>query len=187
MPVPDFDHNDVLPPHVGDVTVSSNMSPYRVTTLELVMKLGTSIERRVILIGLLDMRDDLRRIGFSDGFQWIDGSFVEDVAKWRGDDPHDVDVVTFCLPVVLPTADPALLGVLRDHGATKTRYRVDHQIVSLGSPPERVVDSSRFWFGLFSHQRGTAVWKGMLHIDLMTPNEDIAAREHLAAITLAHP
>jgi hypothetical protein len=40
-------------------------------------------------------------------------------------------------PIVLPNADPALLSVLRDHGATKTRYRVDHQV---GAVSESVTD-----------------------------------------------
>jgi hypothetical protein len=34
-------------------------------------------------------------VGLDNGFQWIDGSFVEDVEKSRGRAPGDVDIVTF--------------------------------------------------------------------------------------------
>jgi hypothetical protein len=48
-PIPDFDHNLVLPPHLGDPVNRSQLSPYRCSTLDLVRKLGTSPERRAIL------------------------------------------------------------------------------------------------------------------------------------------
>lgn len=183
VPIPGFDHNDVLPPHVGDVAVAANMSPFPASIAEVVQAFGTSRERVAILVGVLDLRADLRRVGVNGGFQWFDGSFLENVEKTRPGPPRDIDVVTFFrfqAPAVAP--DPAVVARLRDHGSTKAHYRVDHYLVPLTDPPERLVEQSRFWFGLFSHQRGTAIWKGMLQIDLMTENEDNAARQALAAL-----
>jgi len=181
MPIPSFDHNDVLPAHVGDVTQSANMSPYRVTALEVVQRFATSRERAAVLSGWLRLRDDLRNLNLAGGFQWVDGSFVEDVEKIRGRAPDDIDVVTFFHPAVGPV-DPALAAVVRDHNQTKARYQVDHYLVPLRDAPERLVDQSRFWFGLFSHQKGTSVWKGMLHVDLLDVAADTAARQALAAL-----
>ena len=186
MPIPAFDHNDVLPPHVGDVTNSANMSPYRVTSLEVTKRLGTSRERAVILRGWLDLRADLRRLTFPGGFQWLDGSFLEDVEKIRGVPPNDLDAVTFFQSPLGPV-DPALAAVIKDHAATKSRYRVDHYLVPLADKPERLVDQTRFWFGLFSHQKATAVWKGMLQVDLMTDPVDTLARQHLESLHPATP
>ena len=183
MPIPTFDHNDVLPPHVGDVTQSANMSPYRVSSLEVAQRFGASPERATILLGWLDLRADLRRLNLGGGFQWLDGSFLEDVEKIRGVPPNDLDAVTFYQAPVGPV-DPTVAAIITDHTATKTRYRVDHYLVPLVDRPERLVDNSRFWFGLFSHQKATAVWKGMLHVDLMTDAVDSSARQHLLSL---HP
>jgi hypothetical protein len=186
MPIPNFDHNDVLPPHVGDVTDPANMSPYRVTSLEVAERLRTSPERAAILLGWLDLRADLRRLSLAGGFQWLDGSFLEDVEKIRGVPPNDLDAVTF---FQAPTGlvDPALAAVITNHTATKSRYRVDHYLVPLADRPERLVDQTRFWFGLFSHQKATAVWKGMLQVDLMTDAVDTVARQHLLSLNPATP
>lgn len=180
MPIPSFDHNDVLPAHTGDVTQPANMSPYRVTALEVIQRFATSPSRVAVLTGWLQLRVDLRQLNLG-GFQWVDGSFVEDIEKIRGRAPEDIDVVTFYHPPVGPI-DPTLAAVFKDHGQTKARYRVDHYLVPLRDAPERLVDNSRFWFGLFSHQKETSVWKGMLHIDLSDVAADTAARQHLTAL-----
>lgn len=186
MPIPTFDHNDVLPPHVGDVTQSANMSPYRVSSLEVAERFSTSPERATILLGWLDLRADLRRLNLGGGFQWLDGSFLEDVEKIRGVPPNDLDTVTFFLAPVGPV-DPILAAVIQNHTATKNRYRVDHYLVPLADRPERLVDQTRFWFGLFSHQKSTAVWKGMVQVDLMTDAVDTLARQHLVSLLPATP
>lgn len=176
MPVPDFDHNGVLPPHLGNhAQDSSRMAPYTCTSVELVDKLCTSNDRRNILYGLFELRDALRLLGINQGFQWLDGSFTEDVENRRGGPPGDIDVITFYQPLsAAPTAAPALavLAVLVDRAATKSRYRVDHIFVPLASHLDRVldahriVDNTRYWFGLFSHRRSDDVWKGMLRLEL---------------------
>ncbi len=192
MPIPDFDHNGVLPPHVGDHTSSrENMSPYPTTSAELCTKLGTTDERRQILLGFFELRAALRQLGVTSGFQWLDGSFAEEAEKTRGRAPNDIDVVTFFQPAPLPTQPtPALttfLPVLSNRDATKHRFRVDHIMVPLASTPDRIadarrlVDDVRYWFGLFSHRRSDDVWKGMLQLPLDTATDDQQAAESIRA------
>jgi len=184
MPIPDFDHNLVLPPHVGDHAVSrTNMSPYPCTSLELCAKLGASLERQRILRGFFELRDALRRFGLL-GFQWLDGSFTEDKENssdlTRKGPPGDIDVVTFYYPpAVLPSPMPAdlaaILPIIQNRKATRDRFHVDHILVPLTSAPEFLVDDVRYWFGLFSHRRGDDVWKGMLQLPLDTATDDTLA------------
>lgn len=192
MPIPDFDHNGVLPPHVGDHSVDrSQMSPYRTNSMELCVKLGTTDERRQILLGLFQLRDALRQLGVTSGFQWLDGSFVEDAERTPGRAPGDIDVVTFFqpVPIIPPPSSPlsALVPILTDRDATKNHFRVDHILVPLTSTPDRIadakrlVDDVRYWFGLFSHRRNDDVWKGMLQLALDTATDDQLAADSLRA------
>src|SRR3546814_8995494 len=71
------------------------MSPYSTSMTEIVSRFATSAERVAILRGLLDFRARLAGIDIVQGFQWIDGSFVEDCETVRQRPPLDVDVVTF--------------------------------------------------------------------------------------------
>ncbi len=194
MPIPDFDHNGVLPPHVGDHAANrAHMSPYPCTSMELCAKLGTTDERRQILVGFFELRDVLRQLGITSGFQWLDGSFAENAEKTRGRAPNDIDVVTFFLPIPPPLNPPppvaALLPVLADRDATKQRFHVDHILVPLAATPDRLadarrlVDDVRYWFGLFSHRRSDDVWKGMLQLPLDTGAEDVQAANSIRTRT----
>ena len=110
----------------------------------------------------------------------MDGSFLEDVEKVRGRPPADLDVVSWVrIGVARTKPDPALVSMLTDHSKTKARFHIDHFIHRLDAPGEALVGSSRYWFGLFSHQRDTAVWKGMLQLDLDPSAGDVAARDFL--------
>ena len=71
------------------------MAPYNVPLLQVADRFGTSKERIEILKGLIAYRDELRTAGFLNGFQWLDGSFMENVEKNRSRPPGDIDVVTF--------------------------------------------------------------------------------------------
>jgi hypothetical protein len=194
MPIPDFDHNGVLPPHVGDHAANrANMSPYLCNSMELCTKLGTSEERRQILFGFFELRNALRQLGITSGFRWLDGSFAEYAELTRGRAPNDIDVVTYYQPIPprpgMPPAVTALLPVLADRDSTRLRFRVDHILVPLASTPDRfadarrLVDDVRYWFGLFSHRRSDDVWKGMLQLPLDTAAEDVQAANSMRART----
>ena len=181
MAIPDFDANSVMPPHLGDPTKSAEISPYPCTTLELCDKFSTSGERIQILDGLLRLRDRLRNAGMTDGFQWLDGSFLEDVEHARGRPPGDIDVVTFYwspdvdITKKLVASFPDLL----DRAKIKADFFVDHFPIDVGYRPELTVEATRYWCSLFSHTR-SGVWKGMLRIDLNTIADDNDALAFLA-------
>lgn len=179
MPIPDFDHNGVLPPHLGLPTDPRQISPYPVTALEVCERFGASLERRAILRGWLELRDKLRQLGQVSGFQWIDGSFLEDVEARRGSAPNDIDVVSFLSIQNLQNQNHALISLLANHAAVKQGFKVDHFIVLLTWPGYVIVEQSRYWCGLFSHRRVDSVWKGMLKVDLGAQADDDVARKHL--------
>lgn len=185
MPIPDFNADGVLPPHGGNPTSRVELSPFAASILELCQKFATTPERRAIFSGLIRLREALAQVGILNGFQWIDGSFLEDVERLRGRAPGDIDVVTFYRLANVPFAvDPAVFAVLADHGATKNSFHVDHQLVNLAWEQSIIVEHTRYWCGLFSHQRDTGIWKGMARIDLGTALEDNAAAQHLASLSL---
>jgi hypothetical protein len=106
----------------------------------------------------------------------MDGSFVEDVEQMRGRPPADIDVVTFGFT---PTfADQAAFHAwlapnreLFDQRETKRRYKCDAYFVDMGKRPDLLVDDTRYWFGLFSHQRETSLWKGMVQMPLVSDDD----------------
>ena len=61
----------------------------------------------------------------------------------------------------------------------KAQYHLDHFSFDAGFRPEMTLESTRYWTLLFSHNRD-GVWKGMLKIDLDTPDLDNEARQVLA-------
>ena len=79
MPIPDFDHNHVLPPHLGNPIVHSELSPYPCTILELCAKFSTSPQRIAILKNFVQFRQKMTLNGVLFGFQWLDGSFLENI------------------------------------------------------------------------------------------------------------
>ena len=93
-PIPPFDHNLVLPPNLGNPTNPAHLSPYPCTTLDLCERLATTPHRRGILGQFLDFRERLTTEGLINGFQWLDGSFLEDIEVRESRPPKDLDVVT---------------------------------------------------------------------------------------------
>jgi hypothetical protein len=183
-PIPQFDHNLVLPPHLGDPTNPLQLSPYPCTTLDLCQRFGTTAPRRAILGKFLDFRDRLRSEGLTSGFQWVDGSFLEDVEARDGRPPNDLDVVTVYWGYDLPF-QAQLMGhfpEFRSPALSKTNYSLDHYALDAGYSPEVTLEWTRYWILLFSHNR-SGVWKGMLRVALNTPTEDAAARVELQKIT----
>lgn len=169
--IPAFNHSHVLPPFEGALMASAHSSPYPVTASELVQRFAFNPARCIILDGLLRYRAELRQLGFVRGFQWLDGSFVEDVEAREDRAPNDIDVVTFAHP-------PAGLGKEQINQMLGSRVDLfvqerckegihcDTSIVNLTTSPEWLVTQTRYWYGLYSHRRGDALWKGMLQLPL---------------------
>ena len=184
MPIPPFDHNLVLPPHLGDPTQPSDLSPYPCTTLELCLRFGTSPERRKILGQFLDFRQRLADEGLTNGFQWLDGSFLEDIEAQEGRPPRDLDVVTvyWGYDFSFQTQLVAKFPEFADPKLAKASFALDHYPLDASYHPETTVRWTAYWISLFSHNR-LAVWKGMLRVELNTTADDSAARLELAKVT----
>lgn len=179
---PSFNHSGVIPPFRTDPTTRDG-SPYLTDLVTVVAQLGATPERRLLINGLLDYREALRNVGITNGFQLIDGSFTENCEAVKGRPPGDIDLVTYAyLPV-----GPAELGsffqdnlVLFAPKLAKESFHCEAFFIDMAKAAELVVDDTMYWHGLFSHQRDTFMWKGMLRIPLMA--DDVAARAKLASI-----
>lgn len=184
MPVPAFDHNLVLPPHLGDPTSPDQLSPYPCSTAELCKAFGTSRERRAILSKFLDFRERLGAAGLTNGFQWLDGSFLEDIESRENRPPGDLDAVTvyWGYDLAFQTRLSAAFPEFANPMLCRSAYLLHHFPIDASHTPEATLEASRYWILLFSHNR-LGNWKGMLKIDLNTPMEDAAARQELARCT----
>ena len=180
--IPTLNQSGVLPPFIPELgpTDPAGMAPYRASIAEVVKRYGYSEERQVILRGLLSYRAKLRSLGITNGFQWLDGSFVEDVEKSRGRPPNDIDIVTFA-DRPHDTRDQDQWRILVSENSdvfipelSKDAYSCDAYFVDLETPPLHIVNNTKYWFGLFSHQRESYLWKGMIEIPLLCNDEEEA-------------
>lgn len=182
--IPDWDLHGVVPPIRLSAPTSRDRSPYSVSLIDFILRFGTTAARREIISGFLNYRDALRGVRIVRGYQWIDGSFIEDIETIEYRDPRDIDVVTlFHLPE--GETQETLLGRmprLFQAEDTKIDYRVDAHYVQLNTDTtESLVDQITYWYSLWSHRR-SGRWKGYLKVDLSTV-EDHAARASLDAMT----
>jgi hypothetical protein len=179
--IPDWSSSGILPP-VRNNPTGLDRSPYKSDLLEFSTRFNTSPERTTLLLGLLDYRRALRTAGLNSGFQWLDGSFVEDVESLNNRPPSDIDVVTFCnLPqgmtqIDLVKSHPELFN----NGLVKSTYKVDSYFVFLGSKLDKpIINKVSYWHSLWSHNRNN-LWKGFVEVDLdLTKGEDLDAGQHL--------
>jgi hypothetical protein len=170
----------VLPPHRGNPAKISDVSPYPCTSLELCRRFATSPERKNILQKFINFRHELRVHGLLNGYQWIDGSFVEDVETRENRSPNDLDVLTIYWGyyVAFQRNLREVFPAFADRDQAKANFQLDHFPVDAGYSPELTVEQIRYWLQLFTHNRDS-VWKGMVKIDLNTPEEDTDARAFL--------
>ncbi len=160
-------------------TDRGSMAPYRTSFLEIAQRYATSPERIEILKGLVRYRSEMRDLGISEGFQWIDGSFVENCEVNRGRPPSDVDVITFSVRPGHCQNNNDWSQLIQSRQdifhpeQSKSTYKCDAYFVDLSVHPVHLVNQTRYWFGLFSHQRETFLWKGMLEIPLGGDDQDV--------------
>lgn len=176
--IPAFTISGVLPPYLGpDATIQGLMCPYETTLTKIASTLCKSNERKEIFKGLLDYRQSLASIGFTSGFQWLSGSFMEDIETSQKRPPNDIDVVTFTTtpPTIANYADWLAFQAAHpdelDPQRAKAKYKCDAYFVDVAFGPNFVIDQTRYWFGLFSHRRD-GVWKGMVQIPLTISTDD---------------
>ena len=181
VPIPAWTADSILPPVNAASPVSPERSPYVVSLTDYVLRFSDTAERRVVLDGLLRYRAALHAAGIVQGFQWLDGSFLEHVELTEGRAPNDIDVVSFYrLPV---SATQVQLGALSNPANAKATFRVDAYLVHLGMPPERLTRQGAYWYSVWSHRRNQ-VWMGFVEVDL-APAEDALAAATLVSVTNA--
>jgi hypothetical protein len=184
MTIPAFDGRGFLPPFLGGDETTHARSPYDATMSELVAALGTTPARQNLLFGLLEYRMLLGSFGYTNGIQFIDGSFVENVETREARDPGDIDIFSFMMlpaqyhgnvPLWQSTGFPQWTGEIVNQGLNKLRYRLDtYGIVVDHGGPQGLMDATIYWYSLFSHKKVTHDWKGFVRIP-MNPADDQAA------------
>ena len=183
MTIPDWDNQHRLPPirpqsHEREQHEPQNRSPYKASIGEFIKRFAVSPHRVGLLHRFLDYRRDIYDAGIKDGFQWINGSFVEDIEN-RGQDPrppNDIDVVTFYHP---PQNGSDSYLDLFNNLKTRPKYDVDAYPVQLGELlDEAVAVEIGYWAIFWSQQRGSGGLKGFVQVDL-DPEADLDARNEL--------
>lgn len=176
---PEWDSSGVLPPiKPGTQGHSTERSPYLVSMQDLMNSFSFSEKRRNILRGLINYRQALYQVGITQGFQWINGSFTENIELLEDRDPNDIDVVTFCYLPDGMQQDEILkkVALLFDPMQTKQSYHVDGYVFWLGQPLEsRHVRQISYWAGMWSHRRNR-IWKGFLQVSLSKSEDELACR-----------
>ncbi len=178
--IPDWNIQGLLPPiKLGEDGDSPKRSPYEIDIVTLINHFATSKERCTILDGLLRYRLALYEIGVREGFQWLDGSFMQDIETQESRPPNDIDVVTF---LVLPHKfDQDKLRNLFDTKYTKKEFFVDAYPFQLDiNCDNSALKRVSYWYSLWSHTRD-GIWKGFLQVNL-DDSKDAEAKVLLEAI-----
>jgi hypothetical protein len=138
--------------------------------------LGRTGQRAKLIGGLLQYRDLIIGLGYQDGFQFIDGSFVEDVERRESRDPLDIDVFSFLVRPPKYRSDPnswettgfsEWSNEIVNRTQNKTRFGLDTYAIAVDqTPPLNVIKETIYWYSLFSHKRVTHEWKGFLCVTL---------------------
>lgn len=178
--IPEWNTLGLLPPTDPADPTSAERSPYSVALMDVVLRFATSPERCKVLKGFLDYRAALHGMGLVSGFQWLDGSFTEQVETLERRPPKDIDVVTFVnIPAGFTPSDEQ--REVLDCAAAKEQFFVDSYFVPLNQlTADNLVERAAYWYSMWSHRRNQA-WKGYLQIDL-NPVHDADARERLTQL-----
>lgn len=182
--IPAWNSSGVLPPiRPGNPGNSLDRSPYLVDLVSIIDRFATSPERIAILDGFLRFRAALHHAEIISGFQWLDGSFFEQIEVLENRPPKDMDVVTF---FELPEGkDQSSLvqehHFLFDGEYIKENYSIDAYYSLLGKPTDLwQVKNINYWYSIWSHRRN-GLWKGFVQVDL-NPVQDSDARAVLSQL-----
>jgi hypothetical protein len=167
--LPAWNGAGVLPPVKPGVQGNSpERSPYQIDLVSFVDRFSSSPERIKIMEGLLGFREELHKLGIVSGFQWVDGSFLENIETIENRSPNDMDVVTF---YNVPPGESQKSLVLKapklfDWTYLKTTYTIDSYFRSLGGQINLAsIKDISYWYSIWSHRRN-GLWKGFVQIDL---------------------
>lgn len=180
-PIPAFDHNEVIPPHLGNPASQNDLSPYPCSIMELCTHFATTTQRIEILKGYVNFRRRMTTEGIIHGFQWLDGSFLENIEVSEKRPPNDLDLITLYANVPQATQQNILNVFPEFANATlsKQGYRLDHYPFDISIHPAHTVEFTRYWVQLFSHKKSNGIWKGMLQLPINTDADDVLALDYL--------
>jgi len=178
--IPEWNIQGLLPPIKPEEDGSSPIrSPYEVDIITFIDRFAISKDRCNILDGFLKYRKALYDVGIYEGFQWLNGSFIQDVEMQENRSPNDIDVVTF---LVLPEQfDEDRLRELFDAQQTKKDFFVDAYPFQLNQKYDAsAVKSITYWYSMWSHTRDK-IWKGFIQV-MLDSEKDAEAKALLDAI-----
>ena len=174
--IPEWNIDGVLPPINKVSPTSISRSPYSISLSDFIFRFGNTSHRKDRIRGYLRFRSELHKLGLVNGFQWVNGSFLENIEDTEKRDPHDIDIVTFYhspdgkTQNSLYESNPTLFTP----NITKLEYKVDAYFTQLDhSSPEYLVKWSTYWYSIWSHRRD-GLWKGFVQIDLSDKEDDDA-------------
>lgn len=165
----------VIPPMDQSDPTSFNRSPYEMNIVQFVSAFAFTPTRRKILKGFLNFREALSQAGLTDGFQWVDGSFTENVELNLKRPPNDVDVVTF---FNFQSGDSDEIVIARNEQIfqqefVKDTFLVDSYFESLQASGANLVSRTVYWYSMWAHKRDLS-WKGFVQIPLSPQLDPIA-------------
>jgi hypothetical protein len=186
--IPPMTPSGVLPPFVSGFPNSgpASCAPYETSMTEIAARFCTSAQRVKLFKGLLQLRAELQALGVNIGVQWIDGSFCENVEAIRGRPPADIDVVTLLIRPQAVRDDAAWQAFWQANQrvfyskTTKAVFGCEAFYIDAGYPALWVAEQVTYWFGLFTHQRVTHMWKGILQLPLVS--DDAAAAAYVSTL-----
>jgi hypothetical protein len=173
MPVtrsfPFWNSMGILPPIKPEMLGNSmERSPYQITLSDFFNYFTLSQERVKILEGFLVFRAELHKLGITHGFQWLNGSFLENIELLEGRSPRDLDVVTFYQP---PAGETQQSLTQKNESIfspvyLKSTFAIDGYFFMLGHHvPAEEIKKITYWYSMWSHRRN-GLWKGFVQIDL---------------------
>ncbi|MDR0743411.1 MAG: hypothetical protein LBF05_03530 [Tannerella sp.] len=178
---PFWNSRGILPPiKLGMPGNSPERSPYQIAIPDFIDTFAQSPERIKILAGFLAFRAELHKLGIICGFQWLDGSFLENIEILENRAPHDLDVVTF---YQLPVGETQQSLVQKNQDIfnpvhLKSDFTIDGYFSMLGLPVDnKEIKTITYWYSMWSHRRD-GLWKGFVQIDL-DPSQDSEANKIL--------
>jgi hypothetical protein len=115
----------------------------------------------------MDLREQLRNLGFTIQSQWLDGSFVEEIEASEARSPGDIDVVSFVERPALAKGNAQVAAIANanlqvfDPGQSKAQFGCDHYVMDMDAGLS--VEAVCYWNAVFSHRRN-GMWKGYVSV-----------------------
>ncbi|SFI43473.1 hypothetical protein SAMN05216304_102737 [Bosea sp. OK403] len=184
LALPVFDLRGLLPPFNGSDPATADRSPYFCNMTELCAAFGTSDHRKKLLRNLIAYRALIAADDYTDGLQFIDGSFVENIEQIESRNPSDIDVFSILsLPAKYIGNMPAWNSggsafwndEIIDQPKNKARFSLDcYAIIFNPNSPASLIQQTIYWYSLFSHRRTSHEWKGFAAVPLDVAGDQAA-------------